>query len=361
MKIVFLTVGLIQIGGVERVISTLANKLVENYDYEVEIISAFSNGSKDTLAFELNPKISTTFLNKQFIKTDSILKRIKEEYAQVNDLIDSINNSNADVCVLTNNFFNPFLFLKKRKLRCKLIFCEHVTHKQYTKIKNILNILTYRNADKVIVLSKKDAEFYSKYIKNVEIIHNPKFLEVKKKPQLKNKKIISAGRLVYVKGFDRLIEAFSLIADKNKDWTLEIVGSGGEKKKLVSRIKELGLEDQIKILPFNNNIVNNYLDSMIYALPSRDESFGLVLIEAMEIGLPCIAFDSFGPSEIITNNENGILVENNDIDGFSRELQRLINDEKLRDKLRKKAYKDIEKYEINTITEKWKCLFEGLN
>lgn len=361
MKIIFLTVNLAQIGGIERVITILANNLVENYDYNVEIVSVFSNASRNDVKFVLKDKVNTEFLGKKGVDTEGILKRVKYEYIQSKQLIKYIKNSKADICVITHNMFNPFLFLMKKRLKCKLIFCEHSTHKQYSKGRNIVNILTYMGADRLIVLSKKDAEFYEKFIKCVDIIHNPKLLNYKVKAKQKNKKIISVGRLTYIKGFDRLIEAFSLIADNNKEWSLEIVGGGGEEKNLNKKIEEFGLQNRVKILPFTNNIEEHYLDAMVYALPSRDESFGMVLLEAMEMGLPCIAFESFGPEEIIINNQNGILVKNNDLIGFSKEMEKLMQNEELRDKIVYQAFEDIKKYEVNAISKKWNSIFEDFN
>lgn len=361
MKIIFLTVNIAQIGGIERSVINICNYMVENYNYEIEIVSVFSSLRRSDISFEVDKRVKTTFLDNEGLKSKDIINRIKFELGNSKRLIEYVNKSNANICIITHNIFNPLIKVLKINSNCKFIFCEHATHKQYSKGRNILNILTYASADKLIVLSADDANFYKKYIKNVHVIFNPKFLKCDKKANLKNKKIISVGRLTYVKGFDRLIEAFALIAHKHKDWELNIFGCGEEQKNLVIKINKLNLGRQIKVVPFTTEIEKFYLESSIYALPSRDESFGMVLLEAMEMGLPCIAFESFGPKEIIGSDKNGILVKNDDIVEFSNKLEVLMSDEELRHKIVNNASKNIEKYDITKIAEEWRTLINSFN
>ena len=97
------------------------------------------------------------------------------------------------------------------------------------------------------------------------------------------------------------------------------------------------------------------------AMTSRTEGFGMVLVEAMALGLPCIAYDCpCGPREIIQNNENGLLVENGNIDLFVQKMELLIEDENLRLQMGKNAQESIGKYDIDSIMQQWKSLFESL-
>ncbi len=178
------------------------------------------------------------------------------------------------------------------------------------------------------------------------------------KSECTEKNVISVGRLVKdQKGFDLLINAFSTIAAKCRDWTLTIVGDGEEKNNLNDLINRLKLNSQIRIEPFTNEIQKYYLNSSIFVSSSRWEGFGLVITEAMECGVPVIAFENSGPKEIINkNNENGILVPRNNIDALGKAILDLIKDEEKRKKISKNSIERAKDFSVENTIEKWNKL-----
>lgn len=108
---------------------------------------------------------------------------------------------------------------------------------------------------------------------------------------------------MYVKGYDLLIQAFSIFAQKNKDWTLTIVGEGKEKNKILKLVKKLKLEDRVKIDKFTKNIKKYMLNSSIYLLTSRWEGMPMTVLEAYEMGLPVISFDIDAMKELTNDTE----------------------------------------------------------
>ena len=101
--------------------------------------------------------------------------------------------------------------------------------------------------------------------------------------------------------------------------------------------------------------------SSIFVLSSRFEGFGLVLAEAMSCGLPCISFDCpYGPRDIITNEEDGILVENGNIMALAKALKRLMADENLRQSMGEKAIINVARYDSSSIMNRWEELFSSL-
>src|SRR5690606_404823 len=110
------------------------------------------------------------------------------------------------------------------------------------------------------------------------------------------------------------------------------------------------------------NIEEKYLGSSVFAFSSRFEGFGMVLIEAMACGVPCVSFDCpCGPADIIRDGEDGFLVENGDVDGFTKRLLELIEDESLRVEMGRKAKQNVRRYLPEVIVPEWDVLFKSMH
>lgn len=160
-------------------------------------------------------------------------------------------------------------------------------------------------------------------IPNVVDIHSIKFNNAQR---VANKKItfVSTGSLLPIKGHDLLLEAFARIP-KNKA-NLIIIGKGPERNNLENQIKRLGLQSCVKLVGFKNrnDISDIYSKADCFVLASRRETFGVVYIEAMLAGLPVIATRCGGPEDFV-NEDNGLLVEADNIAGLSKTLENMIN------------------------------------
>ena len=110
-----------------------------------------------------------------------------------------------------------------------------------------------------------------------------------------------------------------------------------------------------------SNIQEKYQDASIYVLTSRSEGFGMVLIEAMVCGVPCIAFDCpSGPKDIISNHKDGILVENGNIEGFAKALIELIENKERRKQMGALAKENVTRYLPENVMPLWDELFKEL-
>ena len=214
--------------------------------------------------------------------------------------------------------------------------------------------------NKVVLLTQHDKRLWGNK-SYLTVIPNPVSFKTDKTALLNNKQIITAGRLITQKGFDLLIESFSHIALQNPGWVLVIVGGGQDKDYLQNLIDKKGLSSRILIRFPQKNIQDLLLESSIFALSSRYEGFGLVLTEAMECGLPCVAFDcECGPSEIIRHGEDGFLVENGNIVQFADHLNIIMNDEQLRKKMGIIGRQNVNRFHVEPIMKKWMDLFSEL-
>ena len=178
--------------------------------------------------------------------------------------------------------------------------------------------------------------------------------------QNNSKKIISVGRLEWQKGYDRLISIWNIVSPKHPDWSLTIFGSGTLENELKTIIKSKGLKN-ITIHPFTSNINKEYSQSSIFVQTSHFEGFPLVLIEALQHGLPCVVFDCpYGPKDIIENNQCGYVVENNNIQQYAEKLCELMNSNELRKTFSMNGKIKADTYNIDTIMKTWNDLFISL-
>ena len=142
---------------------------------------------------------------------------------------------------------------------------------------------------------------------------------------------------------------------------MEIYGKIDKEKKHIKLAEKLGISENVLFFKPVKNIQDKYKEASIYALSSRSEGFGMVLIEAMAYGIPCVAFDCpCGPSGIISNGVNGFLVPNGDITALSDKINKLIEDEPLRKSMGYKARIDVKRYLPDKIVSEWDQLFKDI-
>ena len=177
----------------------------------------------------------------------------------------------------------------------------------------------------------------------------------------KGKTIISVGRYSEQKGYDLLIESWKIVAQKHPDWCINIYGEGELKDSLQQQINTANLQQQIKLCQPVTNITKKYLESTFYVMSSRFEGFGLVLMEAMNCGLPCVSFDCpYGPSGIIRHQEDGLLVDNGNIHALAESICYMIENQEKRIEMGKKAKENIQRYSRGSIMAQWESLFQLL-
>ncbi len=151
-----------------------------------------------------------------------------------------------------------------------------------------------RRLHSCIVLCEHDAAVYRAYDPRFrpEVIYNPLTLAPGAPSAATSRRFLAVGRFTPLhKGFDLLIDAFSLFAANEADWCLDIVGEGPEEQRYREKIAACGLQGRIAIHPFTNHIQHYYSNAQVFVLSSRWEGFGLVLVEAMAHGLPVVSSD----------------------------------------------------------------------
>ena len=178
---------------------------------------------------------------------------------------------------------------------------------------------------------------------------------------LRQKRAIIAARYNDAKGYDYLIEAWSMVHRQHPDWTLDVYGSGELHDEVVRLIEQHKLTESIILHEPVDNIMEKYLESSIYVMSSRFEAFSLVLLESMACGVPCVAFDCpNGPRNIIRNGEDGLLVDYLNPKALADGICRLIDDEPLRHRLGEHARRNVQRFSREAIMQQWEEVFDKL-
>ena len=121
------------------------------------------------------------------------------------------------------------------------------------------------------------------------------------------------------------------------------------------------MDKSVVLLGFQKDMQQLLKQSSIFILSSKNEGLPMVLLEAMSQGCACISFDCIsGPKEIITHNESGLLIEDQNWEEMTTSLDKLISDEALRSQFSKSALKEAERFTPTVIVDKWEDLFKSL-
>lgn len=216
--------------------------------------------------------------------------------------------------------------------------------------------------DKFVVLTREDAGYWG-ILPNLIVIPNAALqsASVPANPGI-SRRVLAVGRLDYQKGFDRLIDAWSLLpASLRERWQLDLFGQGEWRDMLQQQIDRLGLKESVRIHPPTKEIAQEYSTSAFLAMSSHYEGFPMVMIEAMSSGLPVVSFDyPCGPKDIIHDGKNGLLVKEGDVSALARALERLMTNDDLRVRLGEDARGISETYSENKIMTQWIQCFQKL-
>ena len=372
-KITFLMLHL-NYGGIEKQVTTLANELSK--EYEVEIISLYDILSGESF-YQLDDKVRIKYIfnsgpNKDKIKDalkkfklitliKQLCKALKILYTKYFGLGKIIKNLNTDILISSRIEFSKQI----KRNDIITISQEHSFIDNEKYIKKVRK--SFKHIKYLIVMTKGAKEKYDEWLKNEkikpEVIVIPNIIKENKSGKisnLNNRQIISVGRLEDVKDFYTLILVFSVIVKKYPNYILKIIGEGSMREKLEEQIKKCNLQKNVILTGrrTENEINNELIKSDVFVLTSKSESFSLVLCEAMNFGVPCIAFDvDVGPREIIQDGKNGFLIENRNVDLMIERLDELLYNISLRRFLGSNSYNVAKNYYSENIINKWKNIF----
>lgn len=338
-------------GGVEKLVSLQANYFLAK-GYMVYIFTRYVQNKPP--AYPLSEGISVVSFNwhmqssghRKIFKFFSFMRWIRRELKSFNP--DWILTNGLNVGVLTI-FANP-------ELRQKTIACDHNHFGNANGLWANLRRIAYRGIRTVVSLTLEDLPLYQAVNSHSVCIYNPVSLSVSDQTFSGNRQALAVGRHTRQKGFDLLLEAWAEVTKTHPEWKLTIVGEGEETGNLQRQIKDLGLANTVQLDPFSDDIVHYYRNSNLFIISSRFEGLSLVMIEAIAMGLPVVAFGcKTGPREVLEQG-GGLLVDDGDVPMLARTIVYFIEHPEIWEALSDAGKKNAQRFTHENYFREWEAL-----
>ncbi|MCF6521972.1 glycosyltransferase [Streptomyces sp. JJ36] len=381
MKIAFLLYNAYGIGGTIRSTSNLSRALGKRHT--VEVASVHRTRDAPRLSFGPDVRLtslidwrresdaydgdhphhaepSTMFEDRAVNKGPLAPSRLTDERVAA-----YLEETDADVVVATRPVLNGYLarYGSPRQVR---VGQEHLLLRMHPEQLRADQNAALAELDAFVTVSEADAGHYRQVLPDVDtrILSIPNCtvpLEVTPSTG-DSRTIVAAGRLIPVKRYDRLLDAFAKVAAARPDWQLRLYGRGRKKAELRERIEELGLSDRARLMGDVSPVEPEWAKGAVAVVSSDFESFGMTIVEAMHCGVPVVATDCpHGPGEIITHGENGVLSPlEGGSDALADALLRLIDAPDERRRLATAGRRRAGDYAPDVVARRYEELFAAL-
>jgi len=343
MKIMAVITGM-KSGGAERVMATLCNELSKKHDVRLVIMKT---GQSDYVLSDRIKIISGNIKNQNLFKCVGFAKK-------------EMNSWKPDVILsfMTKTNIIVLLSAMQSGLSDRVVIAERANPYNAGRIFRIMRRILYPRAAGAVFQTRQAQAFYDGVIKcQSAVLRNPlnPDFDTEVYDGIRKKTIVTVGRLSVEKNQKLLIGAFSKIADKYPEYTVEIYGDGPLKEELQNQIDKLGLQDRITLMGRKERVKDYVKDAGIFVLPSNSEGMPNALLEAMAMGIPSIATDCpiGGSAFIINDHENGLLIPMNDEDKLSSAIESLIENQELADKISDNAHKVVVDFSTEKVCAEW--------
>jgi glycosyltransferase involved in cell wall biosynthesis len=359
-------------GGIECVTICKANEFVRR-GHEV-VVCYTQKGSYPWTPRPLSDKVKATDLGVKIVwkknRILSLIYFIRYIFDYIRKLQREVNKERPDVLICTSDdskYVVPFIRTPRGKRMIKvreyhngsyshLQLGFHGMDKFFVCLASFLDKrLLSRCYDKIFLLTYKDKQDNFPHNNRYEVMYNPLTIptdDTSDIPTEREKTVLFVGRQNYQKNLQSLLRIGA--KTQKEGWTLKLVGEGDQRNKLVALAKELGISDSVEFCGYRQNPSEMMKKASLLCLTSHYEGFSLVTVESFHFGLPLVAFDlPYGPSDLIEDGVNGLLIPNKDEDTFARKLSGLLANRDLIKSMSKAAIDFSRKFEIGSIVDGW--------
>lgn len=350
-RLLFICDSLQEKGGVEKLVSLQANHFASQ-GYTIRVITRYSQNKSP--AYPLSSSISVVSYEwdirtgglKKLFRFIGFMSWMRTQISLFQP--DRIMTSGLNVGILTI-FSSP-------KYNKKIVACDHNHFGNANGIWSRLRNVAYRRIQTIVSLTREDLPRYRAINPHSVCIYNPVSLPVGNETFSRNKQVLAIGRHTRQKGFDLLLEAWAQVVQTHSDWTLNIVGEGEETANLKKQIKQLDIAQTVHLHPFSDDIVHHYRNSNLFVLSSRFEGLSLVLIEAIAMGLPVVAFScKTGPQEVLEQG-GGVLVEPENVRMLAQTIMFFIEHPETWEQLSEAGKKNAKRFTHDNYFAEWEAL-----
>lgn len=355
-------------GGSERVVAGLANAWAD-HGRQVLVVT-LDRADRD--AYRLDPRIRRVPLE-LMTESGGLLSAVRNNVRRVSRLRRVVQQERPDVLVSFIDRTNVLALLACTGLPVDVVVSERVdpTHYDIGRTWSLLRRWTYPRCGALVVQTEGIRDRFREIVRGrpISVIPNSvgtpgrettgraysESVGFRNRPQ----RMIAMGRLVPQKGFDLLIDAFSRIAGKHPDWTLEILGEGPLRAELEGLIRQKGCPERIILRGWTDHPETVLQQSQVFVLASRFEGFPNALMEAMACGLCSVSFDcGSGPAEILRDGVDGILVPPEDVGALAAALDHVLSNGEERERLGTNAVDVTQRFGIEPILQRWEAVLQ---
>ena len=356
MKICIICQNIQTLGGLQVVVTSIAQQLKESEETEITfLMPKLSSAPCFALPAGFNIKNLEDFVPSQNQKYKRIIRTLNRKTgcfdftvaipmmermlfarSSVEKLAEFINAQMYDWVVGTAFNYSLLTALLADKVKCKTAGWMHSTFQGYYGIKGTayyglkcLNRKYLPRLNRCFVLNQSDKRAFDRnYRMDTVVLHNPVCSKRVQQGTNKHGELLFVGRLnKQVKGLDYLAEIIKQLKKEDVKFHLTIVGSGPDEEWLKQKFRENNLGECVTFTGFQEDVTPYYGQAAVLLSTSRWEGFGMTIVEAMSVGVPCVSFDNDGACEIIHNATDGILIPKYEVNKFAQAVKELLKDD----------------------------------
>lgn len=341
MKKICLIAPSLQMGGIERSMSVLANFFVKQ-DFDVYYVSIFPFEHfffLDERVQYFEPNVKHINRANVFRRTIYYLKIFFPHYGYLSkiikrigpDIVMSFGDWYPHMAMLSLHGKYPFYYANRSNPAIRYSWKFEVVRKLAYKLYPPVGVIA-----QTVRAKERKEQIFGKGKMRIKVIPNPvRRIEVSPSV-IRESYVISVGRMYWSKGFGRVIDVFARL--NAPDWKLVLIGDGEDLEDIREKVQNLGLVDRVIFTGKVKNVDDWLVRSSIYLMGSYNEGFPNALCEAMSAGLACVSYDIIaGPSDIIEDGINGYLVPDGNVEEMVQKAQFLIDHPEERSRLSKNA------------------------